>query len=916
MSSHARREELIDTALDVVDIAADVLDTVLDIVSVPGLGLVPKALSGVVAQVKRARANEHVREAFVAKVHVLVSAIGESQKDADRAIEDRGGDQDATRQAINNSAEFNEARRILLRSFWKLKQDAAKLDNRHSLRGRLKSILYASRDDSTLKKMQDELSGAIEGFKLCSHHAIDKGLVKIQHILREAEKRRVAEHRQWQHAEKQRIRAQQKRDQEERERRAAVQRQRQAAEEQRIAVQRKQKQEDEQRRAVAQRWRQDAEDEKIILQLPRADAGYRAVDYLKSGFMDGTRKQLFGEIRKWAGGQFPRTDPKRFYALFGRAGMGKSAVAHRLCRHLDDGDFSSSNTALVLGASFFFVRDSGDKASALPLPPTIAWQLAGCKSHPILRTLIANAARSYIPHGTHQQLGHAFCGLLEPLSAANASLAPNQRVFLVIDGLDECSDQRLITEALSHLFTLIRKLPWLYIFAASRPEPHIMKAFSSSAATAVVHVQDLGEPSDSKKDVEIYLRNTVLATSPYSAILTNQPDRLRHLLYRAGGLFIFARIASDFLLANRDRAEHALKLILLPAEGRPLSSLNSLYLQILRFAFPQEVMDLFPNQHAHLLAFLHIIMLNTSTRILTPGTLALLAHQLCQTPLIRNRLPAQAANTQISLSKENIDSIIHSLRSVMSINEDGEVLPLHATLREFLLDPTRCTDPLYQVNKGEGHAGLASACLGVASSLRATIDILAAFRDKDADLSHYGYYAIAFLDDHVGSAVWTESLNNDLTQLVCTFRLPLMARAVITMPDPSGAVNNHHGSLQKFCGKSTNGASIRSESKGTSGASLAEEYLKFMAYCLCLMDHVRRHPGGDWPDISGETVQKYFVELLQKEGKHYLPEVAQAWAADQIEVGRYRSVVLALKAEIDKDVRAKRLWYDFSIRWR
>ncbi|GJE96915.1 hypothetical protein PsYK624_131230 [Phanerochaete sordida] len=847
--------ELEDMALPAARKAFDVLEIAASFTPVPGLDLVFKTLSCIVEMTEDARANKETREAFLSSVQSLLSALESANGEAKTLVRRASvGDDEKQKKAmdeIKHSRELQGAIEGLRSSIEDVEKDAVSLKHRRGVRGAIGSVIYASQDEDALQKMRKKLEDAIHRFQTSSALAIDKGLQVIQRLLKEAE------------------------------------------------------------------------DERVIDKLTRADAGYRAVDYLKSGFMDGTRNKLFDEIRTWATGQLPPDAPKRFYALFGRAGMGKSAVAHRLCRHLSEGDFLPSDSSLVLGASFFFVRDSGDKASALLLPPTIAWQLSGCKSHPILRTLIADAARSYIVHGTQQQLDHAFCGLLEPLSAASASLAPNHRVFLVIDGLDECSDQRLITEALTHLFTLVRTLPWLYIFAASRPEPHIMGAFSSSAATAIVHTQDLGEPSDSREDVEIYIRNMLLTAplSPYSKLLISErsdTDLLQHLLDRAGGLFIFARIACNFLLENQDAPDSALQLILSPIEGGPLRSLDSLYLQILHFAFPPSTLDMFPDKHAHLLASLHILLLCNdplALPILQPGSLALLGHQLCQTTLIRNRLPAKAANTHISLTKKNIESIIHSLRSVLSTDEDGRVAPLHATLGEFLLDPTRCTDPLYQVNEGEGHAGLASACLGVASSLRATTDILATFRDKDVDLRTY-QYAIWYLGDHAGSAMWTKSLDNSLTQLVSTLQLSLMARLVMIVPGTSGAVRDHYQGLQSFCKKSTNGASTGSESKGASEASLAEEYLKFMAYCLCLMDHVRSHPGEDWPDISGETVQKYFVKLLRDglRGRSIV-QVAEGWAADQIEVGRYRSVVLALKAEIDQDERARSLWYDFSIEY-
>ena len=87
-----------------------------------------------------------------------------------------------------------------------------------------------------------------------------------------------------------------------------------------------------------------------------------------------------------------------------------------------------------------------------------------------------------------------------------------------------------------------------------------------------------------------------------------------------------------------------------------------------------------------------------------------------------------------------------------------------------------------------------------------------------------------------------------------------------------------------------------------------------MAYCCCVMDYIRAHLNEDWPKITGESVQIFFVKFLEQQGEETLAEVATNWAADQLDVERYWTVLLMLKAEIGRSEGARSLWYNFSIR--
>ncbi|KAF7336440.1 NACHT domain-containing protein [Mycena sanguinolenta] len=323
---------------------------------------------------------------------------------------------------------------------------------------------------------------------------------------------------------------------------------------------------------------QEQEDgEKVLDAIPRASAGYRCVDEFKSGFLNGTRTELFEELDSWSTGEFPHHDAKQVYFLSGGAGLGKSSIAHRLCIRLGEP---------TLGASFFFGR--GNIESTRLFFSTLAHQLA--MSQLTLRPHIINAAREHHKRGHEQQMRYAFEELLrDPF--ASASLATHSPVVIVIDGLDECKERDKIPDLLQFLLEMVRPHPWVRVFIASRPEPHILSVLTSAEAAAMVYHRSLEDTLDEwAEDVRSYLVNTISKISPYSDFIHDHPEFLERLIGRAGGVFIFARIAVKFLDTNRDHPnpQEQFELLLSPVGGAGLSPLDALYLQILISTFPPE----------------------------------------------------------------------------------------------------------------------------------------------------------------------------------------------------------------------------------------------------------------------------------------------------------------------------------------
>lgn len=277
-------------------------------------------------------------------------------------------------------------------------------------------------------------------------------------------------------------------------------------------------------------------------------AGYHAqtVDQLKGEFMEGTRKELFDELNIWSDGRFPQDDPKRFYFLSGGAGLGKSSVSHQLCIRLAD-----STQTRRLGASYFFIRGDETLSSSNLFFSTLIHQLALSQS--TLHPHIIAVVREYLQRADHQNMGSASKDLLRKVfSLASAASGPSP-LFVVVDGLDECKDRKQLTDLLHCLLGLVREFPQLYVFVASRPEPHVMAVLTSAEVGHIVHHRSLDDTLKSwSGDVGLYLKKTIPKIASYATFVRDHPDDLQRLVERAGGVFIYARIAISFLEAYDD----------------------------------------------------------------------------------------------------------------------------------------------------------------------------------------------------------------------------------------------------------------------------------------------------------------------------------------------------------------------------
>ncbi|KAJ7873609.1 hypothetical protein B0H14DRAFT_2287640, partial [Mycena olivaceomarginata] len=274
-------------------------------------------------------------------------------------------------------------------------------------------------------------------------------------------------------------------------------------------------------------------------------------------------------------------------------------------------------------------------------------------------------------HGDRQQMEYTFDGLLRG-PFAGTSTVTQKPVVIVVDSLDECKERDLVVDRLVKLLLeLISTLSLVRVFVTSRPEPHIMSVFTSAVAAAVVHHRSLEDTLEEwAHDVGKYLKETLFKMDRYNDFLRDNPIFLERLIKRAGGVFIHARIAIKFLDTYRDHPTPREQFdLLLSSGGAGLSPLDTLYLQILLSAFPPEDLRTSSSRHAHLLSLLMFIAIQYGH--MTPKTMA---------------------SFGLGLFKEDIVWMTDRLRSVLLIDNNGRVVPLHATFGEFLHDPKRCID--------------------------------------------------------------------------------------------------------------------------------------------------------------------------------------------------------------------------------
>jgi Cdc6-like AAA superfamily ATPase len=199
--------------------------------------------------------------------------------------------------------------------------------------------------------------------------------------------------------------------------------------------------------------------------LPRAEfAEYDAASPApRNGCTEDTRKAILYTLRTWAS---DNTTPK-VYWLNGMAGTGKTTIAYSFSEILNDNE--------SLGGTFFSSHLWVDTSDVRCIIPTICLQLAARKYFPSLSHLIQDVVEDN-PDCKSWRIGKQFQNfIVKPLTAAYRDISKVVFPVIVLDALDECSDQSLVAELLSVILKHSTSLP-VKFFITSHPEVRLKES--------------------------------------------------------------------------------------------------------------------------------------------------------------------------------------------------------------------------------------------------------------------------------------------------------------------------------------------------------------------------------------------------------------------------------------------------------
>ena len=287
-----------------------------------------------------------------------------------------------------------------------------------------------------------------------------------------------------------------------------------------------------------------------------------------------TRERILQRILNWA----ESDSSERILWLSGSAGTGKSAIAQTISER------SKQNSRLA--ATFFFFRTSSERNTSKCFVATLAYQIA--LSIPGAKELIAKAIEDDLSVFSKDINSQLFELIVHPLILAAQSWDSTQQLLVIIDGLDECIDERQQTDILSAIcneFTT-HELPLRFLIC-SRPEHNIRMRFERSDLQPATARLVLDMDDTVTQDITTFLeaefsrirREHCIQETPWPPA-----HAIPSFAWRASGQFIYVSTIIKFIDDRHFQPQQRLDVVLgtLPrGMGSPFAEINILYTQIL-----------------------------------------------------------------------------------------------------------------------------------------------------------------------------------------------------------------------------------------------------------------------------------------------------------------------------------------------
>jgi len=352
--------------------------------------------------------------------------------------------------------------------------------------------------------------------------------------------------------------------------------------------------------------------------------------------------------------------------LHGAAGAGKSAIAYTIAEICEkDG---------LLLATFFFWKTAAERNNINRFVATIAYQIA-CAIL-VLRPLIDDAVLSN-PMLFQKSIDAQLLKLIiEPLKRLHSTGFDfkDSPFVIIIDGLDECQGNDVKAGLVKSLAAAFCHSPLrIRILIASRPEVYLQSAFNSSLVQPHLSRLALSDEYSAEEDIYQFLKDsfeTIRREHPLASYIPfswPSAEVLHELTRKSSGQFIFASTTVKYIGGDPHQLPHRrLDVIrrLQPPKGEedmPYVELNSLYHHVLSNVNNVEAIK----------QILGVLI------ILNPK----LGHYLIDLiDKMDNFFFWQPGEAKACLSQ---------LASIIKCDTDGRISVLHASLSDFLLDPSR-----------------------------------------------------------------------------------------------------------------------------------------------------------------------------------------------------------------------------------
>ena len=326
-------------------------------------------------------------------------------------------------------------------------------------------------------------------------------------------------------------------------------------------------------------------------------AGYQHGDH--KDCLRGTRETVLNEIELWA----KDYNKSPVFWLNGLAGTGKTTIAQTVAEHV----FADG----LLGAAFFCSRDFKDCSNLHFIFPNLAFQLA--HQYPAFCSILVPILQSN-PDIVYESLYSQMVELIvEPLRSVGIS------TVIIIDALDECTDDEPQSAILSVIGRFVKRIPWVKFFITGQPEPWIKSGFHLELLqplTSVFILHDV-EPRLINNDIQSFLRYK-LSELAHRHGLNGWPsdEQINLLCYRAAALFVYAVATVKFLDSRHFLPTKQLETIVnfpedTAHEGttqfQPNKTLDSLYVCILCQTFNSDNPVVYSNFRTIIGTVIHLI---------------------------------------------------------------------------------------------------------------------------------------------------------------------------------------------------------------------------------------------------------------------------------------------------------------------